>query len=303
MEDDRKVTQSLDQIQGFEYDEQTKLKDSVTKWFITLGKELKIDDRDICGDMDREIFMAPTVYKKHLALRLVEAIDLVQRHECQMAKMEEIIYFLKTEALEDKEKLIRLQGQLLVQKDKELELFKTSVKKTVQTTVESGIKSYSAAVQQNSASGTVCNSNILKKVMKSVAAEEDRSRNLIVFGLKEEEGEQLPALVTAVLEEIGEKPHFEATRVGRKRPGSTTIRPVKITVPSSTAVQQILMKTGRLRLVETHKNVWICPDRSSEERATRKHLVTDLKKKRVEQTHLDHYIRYGKVCSRDKKPP
>ena len=72
-----------------------------------------------------------------------------------------------------------------------------------------------------------------------------------------------------------------------------------ITVLSIIAVHQILMKTGRLK--ETHKDVWICLDRSSEERATRKHLVTDLKKKRAEQAHLDHYIRYGKVCSRDKK--
>ena len=196
--------------------------------------------------------------------------------------------------------MIGQQGQLLVQKDEQLKLLKTSVKETVQTTVESGIQSYSATVQQNSASGTFCNSNILKEVMKSVAAEEDRGKNLIVFGLKKEEEEQLPALVTDVLEEIGEKPHFEATTVGWKRPGSTAIGPVKITVPSSTAVHQILMTTGRLR--ETHKDVWICPDRSSEKRATRKHLVTDLKKKSAEQTHLDHYIRYGKVCSRDKKP-
>ena len=148
--------------------------------------------------------------------------------------------------------MIGLQCQLLAQKDEQLKLLKTSVEETVQTTVESGIQSYSAAVQQNSAIGTVCNSNILKKVMKSVAAEEDRSKNLIVFGLKEEEEEQLPALITAVLEEIREKPHFEATRSG-----STAFRRVKITVPSSTAVHQILMKTGRLRLVEMHKDVWI----------------------------------------------
>ena len=43
-----------------------------------------------------------------------------------------------------------------------------------------------------------------------------------------------------------------------------------------------------------------CPDRSSEELAARENMVTDLKK-RNEQTHLDHYIRYGKVCSRVKK--
>ena len=44
-----------------------------------------------------------------------------------------------------------------------------------------------------------------------------RSKNLILFWLKEEEEEQLPALVTAVLEEIGEEPHFEATRLEEAR--------------------------------------------------------------------------------------
>ena len=147
--------------------------------------------------------------------------------------------------------MIGLQGQLLVQKDEQLKLLKSSVEETVQTTVESGSQNCSADVQKKSASGTVCNSKMSKKVIKSVAAEEDRSKNLIMFGLKEEDEEQPP-----VLEQIGEKPHFEATRVGWKRPG-TAIRPVKITVPSSTAVHQILMKTWGLRLAEAPKYVWI----------------------------------------------
>ena len=46
-----------------------------------------------------------------------------------------------------KEKVIGLQGQLLVQKDKQLKLLKASVEETVQTTEESGMQSYSAAVQ------------------------------------------------------------------------------------------------------------------------------------------------------------
>ena len=41
-------------------------------------------------------------------------------------------------------------------------------------------------------------------------------------------------------------------------------------------------------------------DRSSEALAARENLATYLKE-RAEQTHLDHYIRYGKVCSRVKK--
>ena len=296
MADDPSLTRSQELIKEFNYDKQEDVEGCVASWSIKLGKDLHMDFSDIDFESREKI---KTKDKQILSSWIVDAVDLVRRQSSQMYLLKEIIECFKTEALADKEKVIRLQGQLLVQKEEQVQLLKMSVKETVQTTVESGIRSYSAAVQQNSASGTVCNSNTLKKVMKSVAAEEDRSKNLIVFGLKEEEEEQLPALVTAVLEEIGEKPHFEATRVGWKRPGSTAIRPVKITVPSSTAVHQILMKTGRLR--ETHKDVWICPDRSSEERATRKQLVTDLKKKRAEQTHLDHYIRYGKVCSREKK--
>ena len=56
---------------------------------------------------------------------------------------------------------------------------------------------------------------VVRSATETFPAEEDRSKNLIVFGLKE----QFPALVTAVSDEIREKPHFEATRVGWKRPG------------------------------------------------------------------------------------
>ena len=127
--------------------------------------------------------------KQTLSGWLVDAVDLVRQQSSQMYLLEKIIECLKMEALADKEKVIGLQGQLLVQKDEQLKLLKTSVEETVQTMVESAIQSYSAAVQQNSASSMVGNSNILKKVIKSVAAEEDRSKNLIVFWLKEEEEE------------------------------------------------------------------------------------------------------------------
>ncbi|XP_063681918.1 uncharacterized protein LOC134816852 [Bolinopsis microptera] len=248
MGDDPTLTRSQELIKEFNYDQQEDVEGCVARWSDQLEKDLHMDYREIDYESREKI---KTKDKQTLSRWIVVAVDLVRRQSSQMYLLKEIIECFKTEALADKEKVIRLQGQLLMQKDEQLQLLKTSVEETVQTTVESGIQNYSAAVQQNSASGTVCNSKILKKVMKSVAAEDDRSKNLIVFGLKEEEEEQLPALVTA-----------------------------------------ILMKTGRLR--ETHKDVWICPDRSSEERATRKHLVTDLKKKRAEQTHLDHYIRYGK---------
>ena len=47
---------------------------------------------------------------------------------------------------------------------------------------------------------------ILKNVTKDVMAEGDRSRNLMLFGLKEEKGELLCDKVGQVLLELGEKP-------------------------------------------------------------------------------------------------
>ena len=183
MTDDPSLTRSQELIKEFNYDKQEDVEGCVASWSIKLEKDLHMDFGDIDYDSREKI---KTKDKQTLSGWLVDAVDLVRRQKSQMYLLKEIIECFKTEALADKEKVIRLQGQLLVQKDEQLELLKTSVEETVQTTVESGIQSYSAAVQQNSASGKVCNSNTLKKVIKSVAAEEDRSKNLIVFGLKAE---------------------------------------------------------------------------------------------------------------------
>jgi len=53
----------------------------------------------------------------------------------------------------------------------------------------------------------------LKNVVKDVVAEEDRSRNLMVFGLEEEPGEQISEKVSQVLLQLGEKPIIEASRI------------------------------------------------------------------------------------------
>ncbi len=215
-----------------------------------------------------------------------------------MATMQEHIELLKTEALADKDKVIRLQDRVLESKEEQLKSLQTSVQTTVQSAVKSGFQSYSAAAASNL--GTACSKEVIKSAVKSVVIEEDRSRNLILYGVEEEEEEQLPGVVSEILGAVGEKPHFEATRVGWKRPGSA-VRPVKITLRTSTAARQILMKTGKLKLVQKFKDTYIRPDRSIEERTARKLLVTDLKRLRAEQSTRIHYIRGGKVCSEDKK--
>ena len=60
--------------------------------------------------------------------------------------------------------------------------------------------------------------------MKTVVEEEDRSRSLMIFGLPENKGEdedQLNAKVNELLQEVGEKPKIDATRI-RKSSGENS---------------------------------------------------------------------------------
>ena len=85
----------------------------------------------------------------------------------------------------------------------------------------------------------------------------------MIFGPAETENEQINNKVSALFDELGENTRVSASRVGVKKSGSTTgPRPVKCNLTSSTAVHQILLK-----LLDTYKSVFICPDRTPEERA------------------------------------
>ena len=75
---------------------------------------------------------------------------------------------------------------------------------------------------------------------------------------------------------------------------------MKVSFSSAITVQQILSKAGKLKKVEKFKRVYICPDRSPEERASRKCLVMDLKKAIGEQPSRHHFISGGKIHSTDK---
>ena len=104
----------------------------------------------------------------------------------------------------------------------------------------------------------------LQTVVKRVVEEEDRSRNLVIFGLAEEDGEKVTEKVGEVFEAVGEKPTVEACRIGKKKTNlENACRPVKVTVSSSLMVTQILTKARKLRLSEKFKTVFVSPDCSS----------------------------------------
>ena len=95
-----------------------------------------------------------------------------------------------------------------------MEGVETVVKSSVENNLKEQFKSYSEAAAENV---MVCKSDslsdpaTLKKVVKSVVQEEDRSRNVVIFGLTEKKEENVEERVKEVFEVIGLKPPLHAS--------------------------------------------------------------------------------------------
>ena len=121
----------------------------------------------------------------------------------------------------------------------------------------------------------------------------------MIFGLCEDEDEQLETKISGLFQELGEKPKLTASRVGRNA-GADKCRPVKVVLTSASSANQILTKSGKLKHVPQFEKVYLRPDMSTEERAARKILVVELKQAIEDQPTRHHYIQSGTICSRDK---
>ena len=207
---------------------------------------------------------------------------------------------LKSTTIEAQEKVISVQNELLICKDKQLERVGSVVENAVQHSVKTEMKSYSDALSQ-SAQIKAPEMKCLKKAVEQVIKEDDCSRNFLVFGLAEETEEDTPKMVNGLLECVGVKPKHESVRIGVQRQSGTDQpskpRPIKVSVSSSAHVIQILRAARKLKNSEHYQHVFIAPDRTVEERKCRRELVALLNQKRQEETDKRHFIRNGKVVS------
>ena len=239
------------------------------------------------------------ISKDALAKYLVEGLNTVHRQNRLIAHLREQAQVLKSDVISCQKAVIKLQDELIVAKDQQLNALQTAVEASVDT-VKTEIKSYSEAVnkinQSPATSSSVISEQSMKRFVKEVVAEEDRSRNLMIFSLPECGDQELCGEVNKVFEQLGEKPKIEACRFGKK---GSTARPVRVTMSSSTIVQQILGKARDLRESGDYKEVFLSADRSVEERALHKQLVQELRNKRDSEPGRKHYIRGGQVCSAD----
>ena len=197
---------------------------------------------------------------------------------------------LKSESKSAIKELAEVQSELLQSKRDQIEYFQNGV----QSTIKTELKSYSEAVKKSS------NEQVTLKKIKTVVKDivEDRSRNIMMFGLEETERENLDYKVRDIFEELKEKPLFRAERVGRKT-SEDFDRPVKVSMDSSIIVSDILKKSKNLkRSVFSH--VYLKPDRTLEQRLKHRTIVAELKKRIQEAPEKHHFIKNGEVCHQDK---
>ena len=202
---------------------------------------------------------------------------------------------LQNRLIESQQQVISVQEELSECKTEQLETLKKTVKSSVVDSVKAEFKTYSAVVQssQSVQSEHVISKDILKTVVKDVVDEEDRSRNVVLFGLLEEDEEDVNGRVAEVFESIGHKPKVESYRLGRKI--NDSIRPVKVILSSSTVAAQITSCSRRLRHVEKFRNVFVSPDRSPDQRRVQKDLVKEMKGRMEREPDRKFYIRDGQV--------
>ena len=203
---------------------------------------------------------------------------------------------LQSELIQNQQTLINVQKELSECKSERLESMEKVVKSSVANSVKEEFKSYSSVVSSSQPTVPVICPEALTSVVKTVVAEEDRSRNFLVFGLpeEEEEGDGVEKRISEVLQEVGVKPKLEAQRIGKKKTVSST-RPVKVCVSSSLIVQQILINARNLRNSERFKTVYLSPDRSPEQREARKELIASMKAKALAEPDKKFYIKDGEI--------
>ena len=160
------------------------------------------------------------------------------------------------------------------------------------------MKTYAPAVMKSCSSALALRKNVT--AVKKVTAKEERSRNIMIYGMVESQQENVLENVKTILSEIDKKPAItECRRVGTQKTGA--IRLVKFAVSSVDHAIQVMRNAGKLHTKEGYGSVYICPDRSLEERRAYKKLVEEVKQERTTEPDNVHIIKNRKIVSLKRK--
>ena len=203
---------------------------------------------------------------------------------------------------EMKDTIISLQKAKISNQEELLEIRQQAIN-SFHSTLKTEMKSYRDVVQSSSSNiSQQCVTNAVKQAVK----EDDRSKNIVLFGAEERDGtdkedQETENVVLEILENVGEKPNImECCRMGKRSAGGRP-RPIKVCLRSPDTAKRILANSRLLKDSPTTKHVYIAPDRTNEEREARKKLVGLLKGKIQRDPTKFHFISGSEVVSKEKE--
>lgn len=292
---ENEINSSLYQKIVFE-EEFEEWEDEVEKLFAELYKKVKgLEFRNHTGTQKKaDVFSdknIANITKATLAGWLEKSLEAVYYSRSLMRTVNGCLGKLKNEKIEDKETIIKLQEEVMKKQGNDLS--------AVHDTVKKEMKSYSEIVAKKCGTVPAITTKQLKSAVREAVTQEDRSKNVMVFGLEEEEGEDLGEKIAGLMEDMGEKPQL----VDCRRLGEGTKKPVKVTLRSSEAARQILTNSKKLRQTPRRKSVYVCPDRTPEEREIYAKLNLEMKQKMKDDPGQYFFIRNRKICQVNRRPP
>ena len=220
--------------------------------------------------------------------RTQNCLDLLRKAVCEVDSNQK-------ESKAVGKEIIKLQGELLKTKTEQIDQFQALVNTKLKDTIKTEMQTYSEVVKKNT--GESLSIRTIKSAVKDIVknASVDREKNLIMFGVQEESGENLKNKVSKIFEAIDVKPRFVAERFGK----SSEKRPVRVTVDKAETAFEVLKSAKKLKESQ-FDTVYITLDKSPEERAERKKLVEQMKKKIAENPQKKYFIRRGELCCEEE---
>jgi hypothetical protein len=245
--------------------------------------------------------------KKGVCDLLIEALALIQGSSSIMRQATIELDNYKEQVIKAKCDIVEVQKKLVTSQEQRFENLEHAVTCKVQDTLQSEMKSYSAVVSKSTNNVNSTPRATIRSVVEDTLREDERKRNIILFGMKECDPEDLKDNVLEILEDIDQKPVLvDVMRFGQ--PGSKP-RPVKVVCESSATVRSILKGSPGLKSSKDFSSVFIVPDRSPEQRLERQRFILKLKDEIEDRycSELDpkgtrYYIRNGKIIVQLPEP-
>lgn len=246
-------------------------------------------------DVKREVLMKQT--KTVMCDISLETIHFISKVKNMISELRNENSQLKSKLIVSQQLVIKTQEEVMSCKSEQIEALQNAVKlsvETVETSVKKELQSYSSIVEKSLPKEHAISQETLCDVVKNVVQESDRSRNVILFGLPEEENENTNEKVSELFEEVGYKSKVDVSRIGRQKKDGA-IRPVKVTFQNSLAVDHVLFAAKRLKNNEKYKRVFVSPDRSPEQRKVHRELVTEMKELASQNPNRKYFISKGQI--------